>query len=92
MGADRARTVRAFRASYLARVQAGRLQPADAILRPPEPLQGLEIYYLLMACPGLGRAKVRAVFERSKVWPHLTLAEMTNSERRAVIECLPNGD
>jgi ribosomal protein S13 len=52
---------------------------------PPSALIGADLYAVLRACPGLGRERVRAIIERSDVWPHKRLGELNERERSALV-------
>lgn len=89
MSIQHARRVRAAEGAALAAVRAGTLSIVDVLTRPPKALGGVDLYVLLMRCPHMGRDRTRIVCERSGVWPHLTLTEMTQQQRHAVLKNLP---
>lgn len=84
-----ARAARRSKALALAGLGNGSLSPAEALREPPAALSAVDLYYVLMCCPSLGRESVRQVCERSGVWPHERLGDLTPEQRQAVALALP---
>lgn len=85
-----ARAARRAKAEALATLGSGALTPAEAVLTPPGPLSSAPVYDCLVACPGLGPKKCRAILEGARVWPLTPMANLTLPERRAIIQALPH--
>lgn len=84
-----ARHRKAAKAQALAALADGSLSVSEAVQRPPDALSSVDLWDCLRACPGMGRSTVRIVCERSGVWPHVRLGELSGRERTAILLALP---
>lgn len=78
---DRGRAVRAQRARTLHELRTGALSAAQAVSEPPTALLNADLYQVLLSCKGLGRSRLRRVFEKTDVWPHKLMRELNERER-----------
>ena len=91
MSIDEARKCRAASAAAMGRLRTGRFSLTEVLRTTPEALRNVDLWAVLLACPGIGKDKARTVCERAHVWPHLTLAELTPRQRKVLLENLPKG-
>lgn len=84
-----ARKARDARNHELNRLEEGTLELVEALREPPVALKKTDLYLVLLACHGLGREGARTVCERSHVWPHTHLGDLTKRERADLIRELP---
>lgn len=89
MSIDGARAQRAARSAALAALADGQADLSESLLQPPTPLQTVDLYAVLLACPKLGREGARQVCERANVWPHLKLISLSPTQRQALVDALP---
>lgn len=89
MSIEIARKRKRKRAVALAAVATGRLPLRDALRDGHRGLGTCPVWRLLLTAPGLGSTGVRNTLERAKVWPLLTLDELTELQRQAILDELP---
>lgn len=89
MSIESARQHKAARSAALAALSDGSVTLSEVLLRPPRPLQTVDLYTCLLACPKLGRQGARQVCERANVWPHISLLALSPQQRRSLIDALP---
>jgi hypothetical protein len=90
MTIEHARARRDAKALVLAELGNSQRTLRGVLQRPPKALQNVDLYDVLMRCPRMGRSHTRAVCEGARVWPHLRMGELTQPQRTALLECLPD--
>lgn len=90
MTVEVARKRRAARAAGLKALRRGRLPVREALTDVPKALRSCPVYVVLGAAPGMGPQSIRKVLEeRAKVWPLIPLGELTEMQRQAILDHLP---
>lgn len=84
-----ARATRRLRATELGRVERG-VYPVRELLRtPPGPLDGVDLYDVLLRVSNLGRRGIQITCERAQVWPHIKMQDLLEDEVERLIDSLP---
>jgi len=86
---SRAHRTRAERAEILQGLEGGTVYIVDLIYEPDPCVQGADLWPVLMRVPGLGRSGIKRACQRSRVWPHERLGELTEDEKLRLVTCLP---
>jgi len=85
----KAKEVREARQTELRRLRNGEVSLETILRDPPEILQGADVYDVCTAAPRFGRAGVRRLFVRTGIWPHKRVGELTDKERKRLVQTLP---
>lgn len=83
-----ANEIRVKRAQLKRDLKAGRKRAHDLILEPPEWLETMKIFDLILACPKYGRVKVNKILQLCHISPLKTVGEMSPRQRTEVISML----
>lgn len=86
---QRAKEVREARQAELRRLRNGDVTLEQILRDPPEILQGADVYDVCTATPRFGPAGIRRLFVRTGIWPHKKLGDLTDKERKRLIQTLP---
>lgn len=84
----RANEVRTKRAQLKRDLKARRKQVHDLLLDPPEWLETMKIFDLLIHCPKYGRIKVNKVLQQCRISPSKTIGGMSARQRRELVSML----
>lgn len=84
---DIANDVRSNRAVLKRDIKAGRKDPIDLLLNPPQYIETMKIFDLLMATPKYGRTKVNKILSQGRISPSKTIGGITSRQRDELL-CL----
>lgn len=84
----RANETRSARKRLKADLKAGRVNPADILLDPPEWAEQMRVIDFLLAVPRYGCAKANTVMNRGGVSTTTTIARMSERQRKTVVRLL----
>lgn len=85
---DRANTIRTFRSVLKRDLKAGRKHVHDYLLDPPEWLETMKVFDLLLAVPKYGRTKVNKVLQQCRMSPSKTVGGMSQRQRTELVSML----
>jgi hypothetical protein len=85
---ERANVVRTERARLKREMKAGRVLVADLLADPPEFIETMKVWDLLVAVPKLGRVKVNAMLRKEAVSPAKTVGGLSVRQRALLVERL----
>jgi hypothetical protein len=80
-----AREVRAFRSAYLHELNDGVFSLRDALENPPDFIAEMDVYDITLALRGYGRERCRILFERTGIWPHTQVDELSITAIQALV-------
>jgi hypothetical protein len=83
-----ANEVRTERAVLKRDLKAGRKQIHDVLLEPPEWLETMKLFDLMLACPKYGRVKVNKILQQCRISPSKTVGGMSQRQRVEVVSRL----
>jgi hypothetical protein len=83
-----ANEIRTKRAQLKRDLKAGRKQIHNLLLEPPEWLETMKIFDLVLACPKYGRVKVNKVLQLCRISPSKTIGGMSQRQRTEVVSRL----
>jgi len=83
-----ANEVRTERAVLKRDLKAGREQVHDLILEPPELLETMKLFDLLLACPKYGRVKVNKILVQCRISPSKTIGGLSLRQRAEIVSML----
>lgn len=86
---DKARKIRAARASTLENLENGSLDLVETLRSPPRVLRNATLYDILVAAKTLGPTGAKTTLEGAGLWPLLSLGEVSSTARERIIENLP---
>lgn len=78
---DRANEIRTYRANLKRKIKSGRVSIIHLLLDPPEQLETMKIFDLLMAMPKMGRVKVNKILSQCRMSPSKTVGGMSERQR-----------
>lgn len=84
----KANAVRCGRAQLKRDLTAGRVEIAEILARPPAHAEGAKVQLLLLAVPGLGRARVGHLLRRCQISESQTAAALSERERSELVRRL----
>jgi S13-like H2TH domain len=84
----RANEIRTKRAGLKRELKAGRKQVHGYILEPPDWLETMKLFDLMMACPKYGRVKVNKILQMCRISPSKTIGGMSSRQRAEVVSFL----
>lgn len=85
---DNANVIRKYRAELKKDVKAGRIQAIDLILNPPEKIDTMKIFDLLVHMPKYGRIKVDKLLRTCRISPSKTVGGMSDRQRAEMVAML----
>src|SRR5438552_2265980 len=74
---DKANDVRTYRAELKRDLKAGRESIHNLLLNPPEKLETMKVFDLLLATPKYGRVKTNKILVQCRVSPSKTIGGMS---------------
>jgi hypothetical protein len=80
---EEAQFIRFARSNLKKNLRAGNVQVDSLIERPPQYIQTMLLYKLLMATPGVGKVKIKRILRDISV--NTTVGDMTQRQRDAVV-------
>ncbi len=85
---NKANEIRTERAVLKRDLKAGRKKPHDLLLEPPEWLETMKIFDLLIATPKRGRVKVNKILVQCRISPSKTIGGMSQRQRNELVSML----
>lgn len=85
---EMANEVRSRRARLYESARRGQSDLRAVILRPEPWIERAPVERVLRAVPGVGRARAAEILRRTKVSPTRALGELTERQRRQIVEVL----
>lgn len=83
-----ANDIRIRRANLKRDLKAGRRNVVDILLEPPEYLETMKLFDLLMALPKHGRVKVNKVLNQCRISPSKTVGGLSQRQRSEILSRL----
>jgi hypothetical protein len=83
-----ANEIRTKRSQLKRDLKAGRKQIHNLLLEPPEWLETMKLFDLVLACPKYGRVKVNKILQLCKISPSKTVGRMSQRQRMEVVSRL----
>lgn len=84
----KANEIRTERAVLKRDIKAGRKLLVDVLMEPPEWLETMKIYDLLLAVPKYGRVTVSKVLQQTRMSPSKTVGGMSERQRTEIVSRL----
>ena len=84
----RANEIRTKRAQLKRDLKARRKRAHDLLLEPPEWMETMKIFDLLLACPKYGRVKANKLLKECKISPSRTIGGLSQRQRSEVVSML----
>jgi hypothetical protein len=81
----RANEIRTFRASYKKDLKAGRANILDVLQAPPDEMESMKIFDLLISTPKFGRVKVNRILTMCRISPSKTVGGLSERQRGELI-------
>lgn len=85
---ERANEIRTERAVLKRDLKAGRRSVHDVLLDPPEWVETMKVFDLLLAVPKYGRVKVNKILQLCRVSPSKTIGGMSARQRTEIVSML----
>lgn len=76
-----ANEVRTYRANLKKDVKAGRVNIIDLLNDPPEKIETMKIFDLMLSAPKMGRVKVDKMFRQCRISPSKTMGGLSDRQR-----------
>lgn len=84
----RANDIRTFRAALKRDLKAGCKSVIDLLLEPPEGIETMKVFDLLMAVPKLGRVKVNKFLATCRISTSKTIGGMSQRQRTELVHTI----
>lgn len=84
----RANDIRTRRAQFKRDLKAGRKKAHDYILEPPEWLETMKLFDLILAMPKYGRVKTNKICVQVRISPSKTVGGLSPRQRAEVVSML----
>lgn len=85
---QKANGIRTQRAELKRDLKAGRKSVHDLLLEPPEWLETMKVFDLLLATPKRGRVKVNKILTQCRMSPSKTVGGMSRRQRTELVSML----
>lgn len=83
-----ANDVRTYRAQLKKDIKAGRKNVVNLLGSPPEKIETMKVFDLLMAAPKFGRVKINKILNICRISPSKTVGGMSERQRGEVVSLL----
>jgi hypothetical protein len=80
-----ANEIRTYRANLKRDIKAGRADVVNLLINPPDEIETMHIFDLMMAVPKLGRVKVNKVLSKCRISPSKTVGGMSERQRNELV-------
>lgn len=80
--------IRISRANLKKDLKAGRVSILPLILDPPEYIEAMKLFDLMMAMPKYGRVKVNKILQMHRISPSKTLGGLSQRQRGEIVSML----
>lgn len=85
---EKANDIRTYRAQLKRDVKARRKSLHDLLLDPPEKIETMKVFDLIIAAPKYGRTKVNKVLVQCRISPSKTIGGMSQRQRTELVSML----
>lgn len=85
---ERANKIRTRRKDLKLDLKAGRMQVTGLILDPPEAIQTMKLFDLLISVPKYGRVKVNRILAQCRISPSKTIGGLSERQRGEIVSYL----
>jgi hypothetical protein len=85
---DRANAVRTYRKELKRDIKTGQVNIHDVLSNPPEEIETMKIFDLLLSVPKVGRVKVNKILVTCRVSPSKTIGGMSERQLNEVLSFL----
>lgn len=82
---DRANKIRTYRADLKRDIKAGRENVIHMLLDPPENIETMKIFNLMLSVPKMGRVKVDKLLRQCRISPSKTIGGMSERQRNELV-------
>lgn len=82
---ESANEIRTYRANLKKDIKAQRVSIVDLLLNPPDEIETMKIFDLLLVVPKMGRVKANKVLLQCRISPSKTIGGMSERQRDEVI-------
>lgn len=86
-----ANVIRTFRKELKADLKFGRQTVYELLLEPPEKIETMKLFDLLMATPKFGRVKVNKILLQCRISPSKTIGGLSQRQRIELVSMLERG-
>lgn len=83
-----ANVIRTYRANLKRDLKAQRVRIVDLLVDPPEKLETMKIFDLLLAVPKFGRIKANKILQTCRMSPSKTVGGMSDRQRSELVAML----
>jgi hypothetical protein len=83
-----ANIIRSYRANLKRDVKAARVSVVDLLMDPPEELESMKIFDLLLSVPKMGRIKANKLLQTCRISPSKTVGGMSDRQRSEMVVML----
>lgn len=88
---QRANRIRTYRKEMKADLRAGRVKLLDVLLEPPEEVETMKVFDLLIAAPKHGRVKANKALMGCRISPSKTVGGLSQRQRTELVVFLTEG-
>jgi hypothetical protein len=85
---ERANDIRTYRAELKRDLKAGRENVIKLLRYPPEKIETMKVFDLLIAAPKFGRVKVNKIINTCRISPSKTIGGMSERQRGEIVSLL----
>lgn len=85
---ENANEIRSYRANLKREIKAGRVSIVSLLVEPPEEIETMKIFDLLLVVPKMGRVKVNKLLMQCRISPSKTVGGMSERQRDEVVTML----
>jgi hypothetical protein len=85
---ERANKIRTTRKDLKLDLKTGRAQITGLILNPPEDIQTMKLFDLLISVPKYGRVKVNRILNQCRISPSKTIGGLSERQRGEIVSYL----
>lgn len=85
---ETANDVRSYRANLKKDIKAGRVSIVKLLTDPPEKIETMKIFDLLLVVPKMGRVKVNKLLMQCRISPSKTIGGMSERQRTEMVSML----
>jgi hypothetical protein len=85
---ERANDIRIYRAQLKRDIKAGRKQIVHLLENPPEKIESMKVFDLLLTVPKLGRIKVDKMIKVCRMSPSKTVGGLSDRQRNELVDFL----
>jgi hypothetical protein len=83
-----ANEVRTYRANLKRDIKAGRALVHNLLLEPPELIETMKLFDLMLAMPKYGRTKINKILQQCRISPAKRVGELSVRQRTEIVSML----